>query len=154
MEKYSDKLKSYASKNTIPAEFFIFEKSCHSVAEAAATANASVEDFVKNICLISPVGELIVAILKGEDKLSLKKVSNLLSIKKPRMATMEEILQRTGYPCGGTPSFGFQAIFLIDSKVNLRDFVFTGGGDENVLVKIKPRDMLLANGGQLVDIHI
>jgi Cys-tRNA(Pro)/Cys-tRNA(Cys) deacylase len=153
MQKYSDKLGQFALENAIQAEFLTFEKSCHSVAEAAATANAVAEDFVKNICLISPDGELIVAILKGEDRLDLVKVSHHLSTKKPRMATSEEILERTGYPCGGTPSFGFKANFLIDVNVVLKDFVFTGGGDEMTLVKIMAKDILLANHGRLVDVH-
>lgn len=33
------------------------------------------------------------------------------------LATPGEILEKTGYPCGGTPSFGYQAMFLVDPKV-------------------------------------
>ena len=45
-----------------------FEQSCHSVKEAALAAKANETDFVKNICMITDTGKLVVAILKGEDK--------------------------------------------------------------------------------------
>ena len=71
--------------------------------------------FVKSICLISQ-DNLIVAIVKGEDRVSIRRVAEALNIAKPRMATPHEILEKTGYPCGGTPPLGFEAVFLIDSQ--------------------------------------
>ena len=47
--------------------------------------------------------------------------------------TPDEMLAKTGYPCGGTPSFGFAATFLIDPRVMRKDEVYTGGGSETTL---------------------
>jgi prolyl-tRNA editing enzyme YbaK/EbsC (Cys-tRNA(Pro) deacylase) len=108
---------------------------------------------VKNICIIDEFGELIVAIVKGEDKIDLSKIKSLLGAKKLRIATAEEILQLSGYICGGVPSFGYKAIFLIDSKVIENSIVYTGGGSPNSLVRISPATLLRANNGQVVDIR-
>jgi len=64
-----------------------------------------------------------------------------------------EILEKTGYPCGGTPSFGYEAKFLIDPKVIEKGVVYSGGGSENALVKISPAEIKKANNGIVVRIR-
>jgi Cys-tRNA(Pro)/Cys-tRNA(Cys) deacylase len=150
---YEQKLVSYIQSNGIPAEHLIFTKSCHSVAEAAQALNVKVEDIVKNICLISNNDELVVVILNGGDKLDFQKVKKCLNMYKPRMATSEEILEKVGYPCGGTPSFGYDAKFLIDLNVFKNEIIYSGGGSEKSIVKIRPQDLKRFNNGIVVDIH-
>jgi len=70
-----------------------------------------------------------------------------------RIATPDEVFEKTGFPCGGTPSFGYQARFLIDERVTQKEVVYTGGGSENSLVKIRTSDLLKASGGQVVRIR-
>lgn len=152
MNDYENKFKKYIEENNIPAEYLNFEQSCHSVAEAAQAAHVNADDFVKNICLIDSDDRLIVAIVKGEDKVSITKIRDILNIKKPRPATPTEILEKTGYPCGGTPSFGYSATFLIDTRVLKKETIFSGGGTENSLLKISTVELVKANGGKVVDI--
>ncbi len=146
--QYLDKIRECIAVHQIEAEHLVFEKSCHSVAEAAEAAGAQPDDFVKNICLIAPDGRLIVAIVKGEDRVSPANVAAALGLAaKPRLASVEEILARTGFPCGGTPSFGFEAEFYMDERVFEKEQVYTGGGDENALVRADPRELQRANRG-------
>ncbi len=153
MKEFEDSLKRFIADNNIEAEHLSFEVSCHSVEEAARAAQVSPDDFVKNICMIDSQGNLIVAIVKGKDRASSSRVGKALSIEAPRLATEEEILAKTGYPCGGTPSFGYSAIFLVDPKVLDKALVYTGGGSENSLVKIASQELQKANQGQVVRIR-
>ena len=153
MDPYEEKLSAYIKEHAIQAEHLSFDQSCHSVAEAARVANASPEDIVKSICLVDAGGNIVVVILKGADRVSTSHVAETLSIKQPRLATPQEILEKTGYPCGGTPSFGYQATFLIDPKVMEKEMVFTGGGSENSLVKVAPQELVRANAGSIVRIR-
>lgn len=153
MKEFENKLKEYLLKNNIDGEQYIFEDTCHSVEEAAAAANASTEDFVKNICMIDNNGKLIVAIVKGEHRASTSRVAKALNIEIPRTATSEEILKSTGYPCGGVPSFGYEALFLIDPKVMEREFVYTGGGSPYSLTKISTKLLQQINNGQIVRVR-
>ncbi len=147
------KLKDLMAARKIQGEHLVFDQSCHSVEEAAAAAKATPEDFVKNICLVDADGNLVVAIVKGEDRVSTKRVGKAIEREKPRTATPEEILERTGYPCGGTPSFGYEAIFLVDERVMEKEWVLSGGGSGNSLVRIAPRELLRANGGRVEKIR-
>jgi len=150
---FEAKLKRFIIDNEIAAEHMHFEQTCHSVEEAARAADAKPEDFVKNVCLIDAKGNAVVCIVKGEDRASREEAAKLLGIEKLRMMTAQEVLEKTGYPAGGTPSFGYAATFLIDERVMERDFVLSGGGSENGLVKIAPDELLKANSGRVARIH-
>ena len=115
--------------------------------------NATVEDLIKSICLLDDENRLVVAIVKGEDRVSTSRVAKALELPAIRMATPDEILARTGYPCGGTPSFGYAATFLVDQKVMEREVVFAGGGSENSLVRIGTAEMVRVNQGKIARIR-
>ncbi len=153
MDCHEEKIKKYIKDYHIEAEHLHFETSCHSVKEAVRTVSASVEDFVKNICLVDKEGNLIVAIVKGEDRASTKKIGKALEIDPPRTASPQEILEKTGFVCGGVPSFGYPSTFLIDSKVMEREVLYSGGGSENSLIRIPSKELQRANQGQIVKIR-
>lgn len=148
LNPYEAKLRMIIAQNGWQIEQLSFEESTHSVAEAARVVGAEPEDLVKNICLITPDGRLVVAIVKGEDRVSLEKVAFALGLDgKPRLATAAEILDRTGYPMGGTPSFGFDALFLMDERIFEKQIVYTGGGSPSALAKADPRELQRVNRG-------
>ena len=150
---YEQQFQSYLQEQQIQADHLSFEQSCHSVEEAALAAQANPEDIVKSICLLDEEDRLIVAIVKGADRVSTSRVAKTLERATVRMATPDEILARTGYPCGGTPALGYQATFLVDQRVTERETVFTGGGSENSLLKIKTTELLRANQAQIVRVR-
>ena len=153
MDIYEKRLCAYMQEQDIQAEHLSLNQSCHSVAEAALAVHATPEDLVKNICLVDTDGHLITAIVKGEDRVSTSRIAKILERNGLRLATPAEILEKTGYPCGGTPSFGYPARFLVDSKVMEREIVFTGGGSETALVKIRTGELVRANQGSIVRIR-
>jgi Cys-tRNA(Pro)/Cys-tRNA(Cys) deacylase len=153
MNAYDRKLSQYMQEHHIDGELLVFSQSCHSVAEAAAAAGVLPSDLVKNICMLDAQGSAIIAIVKGEDRVSASRVAKALQIERPRTAEAAEILEKTGYPCGGTPSFGYEARFLIDPKVMEKDFVYTGGGSEYALVRVSPQELMRANQGHVVRIR-
>ncbi len=146
--EYDEKLREYIKKNNVEAEVISFQQSTHSVAEAADAVGADPEDFVKSICMIGSDG-LIVAIVKGEHRASTKRVSKALGIERPRIAEPDEMLELTGYPVGGTPTFGYKATFLIDLKVLEKEKVYSGGGSTTALTYMAVEEMQRANGAKI-----
>ena len=149
MDEYEKKLDEYIKKNHVEAEQLIFHQSCHSVQEAADAASAKPSDFIKSIVLIGK--ETIVAIVNGIDRVDLKKVEKIIG-EKLRMATPKEILERTGYPVGGTPCFGYKARFLLDEKVMKMEFLYGGGGSTKSLVKTTPSEIVRMTDAKIADI--
>jgi Cys-tRNA(Pro)/Cys-tRNA(Cys) deacylase len=78
MNIYEQQLQAYLQEQHILAEHLSFDQPCHSVAEAARAVNASPEELVKNICLIDSDGQLITAIVKGEDRVSVSRIAKTL----------------------------------------------------------------------------
>ncbi|MGA4720015.1 aminoacyl-tRNA deacylase [Fictibacillus nanhaiensis] len=153
MENYHSAISSFILENNIDAIHMVLTESCHSVQEAAKAINVSQHDFVKNICLLDNKEELILAIVKGEDRVSTTRVGKALDIERPRLATEDEVLAHTGFPAGGVPSFGFKAIFLVDPKVTELSYIYTGGGSQLSLIKVETNSMLQANKGQVIRIR-
>ncbi len=153
MNEYDQKLVEFIKSNGINAEHLVFQTSCHSVEEAAVSANANVDQFVKNVCIINETtNELIVCIVPGPKRLDIKKLALLVGTKKLRFATADEILGNTGYPMGGTPSFGYSAKFFIDSEVLTKEIVYSGGGSPIALTKVSPLEMIRINGATKADL--
>jgi prolyl-tRNA editing enzyme YbaK/EbsC (Cys-tRNA(Pro) deacylase) len=153
MHKYEKKLKKIIKENGIMAEHFSFNQSCHSVEDAARTVGAEPQDFIKSICLVDKNGRVIVAIVKGEDRVSTSRVGKALNIEKPRVASPNEILGLTGFPVGGTPGFGFEATYLVDPHVLEKNLVYLGGGSDSSLLRMSPKELLKANGAKVVRIR-
>ncbi|PKM49628.1 MAG: hypothetical protein CVV02_15350 [Firmicutes bacterium HGW-Firmicutes-7] len=140
-------------ESNIEAEQLIFKESCHSVAEAAIALGVSEDEIVKNICLIDDKENLILVIVKGEDRVSTSRVAKALNVESVRVATAEEILDKTGYVCGGVPSFGFEATYIIDSRVMEKELVYTGGGSEKALAKMSTKNLQKANDGIILRVR-
>jgi prolyl-tRNA editing enzyme YbaK/EbsC (Cys-tRNA(Pro) deacylase) len=150
---YHERLQAYIEEAGVAAEHLVFDRSCHTVEEAAEAARAEPEDFVKSMCLVRPDGGMIVAVIKGEDRVSTSRVGKALGGRPPRIASPEEILDRTGYPCGGTPPFGFEAVFVMDPRVLEKDAVLAGGGSPVALMRITPREILRVNGASVARVR-
>ena len=153
MSQYEEKLRKYIRQNNIDAELLTFNQSTHSVADAATAVGAEPEDFVKSICMIGPDDQLIVAIVKGEHRASTNRVAKALKIERPSVAEPSQMLEKSGYPAGGTPAFGYDAIFLIDPKVMEKEKVYSGGGSEQALTLMSPEEMQRANGALIVRVR-
>ncbi len=153
MSHYEDKLRVFVAENGIQAEVISFAQPTHSVAEAAAAVGADPEDFVKSICMVTRGGKLVVAIVKGEHRASTSRVGKALGIPRPRIAEPNEILELTGYPVGGTPAFGYEAIFLVDPKVLEKEKVYSGGGSGDALTYMSTEEIKRVSGAHVARVR-
>lgn len=153
MDNYAEKLNNYIVDHKISAEILHFSETCHSAEDAAKALNADLDQIAKSICLVDSHDKTIIAIVKGPDRVSMTKIAEALNIRKPRPATRDEVLNKTGYPAGGTPPFGYDAVFLIDPTVMEKDTIYGGGGSENAVTRISPIELQKANQGRIVRIN-
>ncbi len=146
---YEARLREHMRAQQVRAEHLTFEQSCHSVAEAALAADVTERDFVKTICLCSKSGRVVAIVVKGEDRANRQAAQQALGLGKLNIASPREMLERTGYPAGGTPPFGFDAVFLIDERVLEMPVVYAGGGSEKALTRIEPQELVQVSAGQV-----
>src|SRR5436309_13672484 len=98
MDTSEQRLQAYLQEQHIQAEHLSFDQPCHSVAEAARAVNASPQELVKNICLLDSDGQLITAIVKGEDRVSVSRIDRTWQRGGLRLARPPDIWWKTGYP--------------------------------------------------------
>ncbi len=132
----------------------VFEQSTHSVEEAARAAGATPEDFIKSICWLSRDGRVVVSIVKGEDRADRQAVQEAAGMGKLRIASEDEVLRHTGYPAGGVPPFGFDALFLIDERVMEAPRVYGGGGSDRALICAAPAEIKRLNHGRVTRLRV
>ena len=147
-------LREWIETRGIRAEQLFFEASCHSVEDAVAATGAPVAQVVKNVCMIGPEGGLIVGVVPGTDRVSTTRVGKALSLSaRPRVATPEEVLERTGFAVGGVPSFGYPATVLLDPGVMEQTTVYTGGGSARSLIRLSPGELQRASEARVVRVR-
>ena len=157
----SEKLQSSAQKVQealtalgLPCQVVELPASTRTAQEAAQAIGCTVAQIVKSLIFRGTrTGKPILVLASGVNRASTSRVAKALKVESARIATPEEMLEKSGYPCGGTPSFGYPARFLIDEKVMQMEVVYTGGGSEYSLVKICPADLVKANGGEVARVR-
>ncbi|HOP09023.1 MAG TPA: YbaK/EbsC family protein, partial [Candidatus Methanofastidiosa archaeon] len=77
----------------------------------------------------------------------------LLERDEVRLATQNEVMAMTGFPAGGVPPFGYDAVFLIDENVMERRAVWAGGGSDRALIKIRPQEIKRITDANVVRIR-
>jgi prolyl-tRNA editing enzyme YbaK/EbsC (Cys-tRNA(Pro) deacylase) len=151
-QDYEQKLAAELERREVQSEHLVFEQSCHSVAEAALAARVTPEDFIKSIGCLTEDGRFLLAIVRGVDKVSATRVGKTLG-SPARIATPREVLEHTGYPCGGTPPVGVDVRCLVDPKVLEMALIYAGGGSQRALLRLTPQEMVRANGATVVRIR-
>ena len=142
MDTNSEKLKSYLSEKNIPHEIQEFQMSVHTVEMAAGAVGVSLDQMIKTVVMIDSKNDTVVTIIRGDDRMSISRVGFQMKLDGLRMASADEVLQRTGYPIGGVPPLGFSAKFAIDVKVKDMMHCWAGGGSDRALMKLNPADII------------
>lgn len=139
-------------ENKIEAEMLTWEHRVATVNEAKEMIGEQAELLVKSV-VFHKNDKVLVAIIRKDDRVSRKKLAEAAGVTKLRLCSAEQTLEKTGYPAGGVPPFGFKAEFFVDQRVTELEEVIAGGGTINTLLKIKTAELLKANKGKIADIR-
>ena len=138
-----EELKAYLANSGISAEILELEDEVKTVNQAAKALGVSKEQIIKTIMFIDALGEPVLAIVRGDQKVDSKKLANVVGTLGVRMASAKEVKKHSGYAIGGLPPIGHKQKIktVIDKKVLEKEFVYGGGGTEKHLLKISPKDV-------------
>ncbi|OIO26571.1 hypothetical protein AUJ14_01485 [Candidatus Micrarchaeota archaeon CG1_02_55_22] len=153
MDVYEQKFADYCKSKKLFFQPLYFEASTHSVADAAKAANCTEKDLVKNLCLLTRSGGLVVAILRGDSRLDKAKLEQLVG-ERLSFCSAEQVLEKTGYPAGGVPSLGLTGRIFIDALIVERDVVLCGGGSSKSLARVRADDIIDDCGAVVADLAL
>jgi Cys-tRNA(Pro)/Cys-tRNA(Cys) deacylase len=131
-DEFERKPRLFMQMNGIKADHILFKESVHSVQDAARALSATPADFIKSMVYIQR-DYRVVAVVSGEDRVSHERLEKTLNRPVPsKIANHLEVLKHTGYPVGGVPPFGYEAVFVVDRKVMQKQIVYCGGGSSGL----------------------
>ena len=138
----------------IDAELILLGKETTTAAMAAEALGVPIDVVIKSILFQAKNGSIVLVVAPGTGRIDIKKLAQVTGIDGWRLAKPDVVLDATGYPAGGTPPIGLkQKIHMIvDAKAAVLAEAYAGGGSHNVMLRIKPSDIIRMNEAEIHDI--
>lgn len=121
---------------------------------AAAAIGVREEQILKSLLFAGQDGRLVLAIACGTARLDRARLARAAGLERPRLATTSTVLAATGYPAGGVPPIGHVTPLpvVMDWRAAALDIAYGGGGAEELLLRIRPAEILRLTGGSVADL--
>ncbi len=123
--------------------------------EAAAERGVALCQVVKTLLVKRPDGKHLIALVRGDQRLSLKKLARLVGVKKLEMAPHADVPRITGYQIGAVAPFGLRRSGLpvyVDDHILAEERVSTSAGRHDAGLELATEDLIRTVGGQVADI--
>jgi len=148
-------LKAYLIREDLNFEFFE-KKETHTAEAAAKSLGVPLNKILKSIIFVDENKLPLLAIVRGDQHVSRKKLQHIFNLKKAKIASHKIAEQTTGYPTGGIPPIGHKNPLrtVIDPLVLENEFIWAGGGTRKKMVKLKTSDVLLLSNALVKDITV
>ncbi|HSR32405.1 MAG TPA: YbaK/EbsC family protein [Anaerolineae bacterium] len=125
------------------------------VEEAAAERGVSVDEIVKTLLVRRPDRRHVIVLVRGDQRLSLKKLARLVGVKSLEMAPEPDVPRITGYQIGAVAPLGLRRSDLpifVDHHILERSRVSISAGRHDTGLELATEDLIRAVGGQMADI--
>jgi Cys-tRNA(Pro) deacylase len=149
-----DALLAYLRELGVDAELLAPGVPMPTVPLAAAAIGVTEGQIIKSLLFRDRRGELVLAIACGTARIDRGHLAAATGMDAPRLADSATVLAVTGYPAGGVAPVGHATPVrvVVDRRAAAQDVVYGGGGTEDVLLRISPRDILRLTGAEIADI--
>lgn len=134
----------FLQKNNISFEVYEYDFKEKGADFAAKALNVSLSSMIKSIVVKDIKSkEFYFCLLGGDKEINLKKIADILDVKKVELASIDEAQRVTGYLVGGISPFGSKTILKVIMDKNLCNFeyVYINGGKRGVILKLKFDDI-------------
>lgn len=140
----------------IPFELLTYsvEHGHTSAADAAAKTGVAEERTFKTLVLRGDKTGVLMVCVPGGRELDLKALAAASGNKKAEMAGVNEITQLTGYIRGGCSPIGTKKkypVFIDESALSF-DYIVVNAGQQGLLFKIEPKDLIKATEAKTAEV--
>jgi Cys-tRNA(Pro)/Cys-tRNA(Cys) deacylase len=142
-------------KQGIPFRLLTQAHKTRHVEEAAAERGTPPEQVVKALLVRQPEGRHLIALVRGDQRLSLKKLARLAGAKVLEMAPPADVPRITGYQIGAVSPFGLRrsdVVIYVDRHILEEPVVSVSAGRHDAGLELAAADLVRAVRGQVADI--
>ena len=139
----------------IPYELLFHAHKARHVAEAAAERGVPSQQVVKSLLIRRPDRRHILALVRGDRRLSLKKLARVVGVKSLEMAPQADVPRITGYQIGAVAPIGLRRSDLpiyIDQHIAEEPRVSISAGRHDTGLELNTDDLICAVDGEVADI--
>ncbi len=136
-------IKELLDKNGIPYQVFEHEP-VYTSEQAAKVRGVELRTGVKALVLKTSLGDFVVGLVAADRKIDLKKLANIVRTEKLRLASPQEVLERTGCEIGSVHPFGnlHRLPTYLDASILENEKVNFNVGLHTVSIQMKAADLV------------
>ncbi len=144
---------NFLQNEDIQHEFFLMEARAKDDKRNLEVLGLKQKEVVKSIIIFID-GKPFNGIIPFNKKISLKKIRQHYPDSKVEIASPKTMVEMTGYVVGSIPPVAHKtkSTTLIDKDCMKLEVLYTGGGEPNAMLKIRPRDLQGLTGAEVLDI--
>jgi prolyl-tRNA editing enzyme YbaK/EbsC (Cys-tRNA(Pro) deacylase) len=114
-------VREYAAAHDVQIDVRRFSATTRTAADAAREIGTEVRRIVKSLVFIAD-GRPVLVLCCGDNRVSVKRLEDLLRARSVRRATADEAKTHTGFPIGGVPPFGHEHALQVIGDADLSRF--------------------------------
>jgi Cys-tRNA(Pro)/Cys-tRNA(Cys) deacylase len=145
-----DRLKETLDTANVPYVILAHDLTIRSAQEGVKRGLGELANMAPAFILRSETGYLA-AVIRGDRRLSYKKIRRELKLKDLCLASPEQVQQVTGSEVGYVSLFNAGVATIIDSRLTEADTIFGGCGVPRYTLKINPRDLIVLTQAHVFD---
>jgi Cys-tRNA(Pro)/Cys-tRNA(Cys) deacylase len=139
----------------VPYKLIVQAHKARNVEEAAAERDVSIQQVVKTLLVRRPDRQHVIALVRGDQMLSLRKLARIVGVKSLEMAPEPDVPRITGYQIGAVAPLGlrrFDVPIYVDQHIVEEPRVTISAGRHDAGLELATDDLIRVVGGQLADI--
>ncbi len=127
----------------------------------AATVNAAADalgvhpsQIVKSLLFQTRRGDLVLVVAAGGSRVNRQRLAEVAGLSHLKLASPETVLSATGFAVGGMPPVGHARPLnvMVDQAVLMEPVVFGGGGRSDLLLRIRPEEIIRLTSATVADL--
>lgn len=144
---------NYLQTVNIPHELSRMPEPARTAARAAVVLGLQPHQVIKSVFFITTEGPLM-AMIPGDHMVDYDKLKGEAGASSLRLLNADEVRMLTGFLIGSTPPVALKTEMpkYIDLHALREDVVYTGGGEPDMILKIRSYDLVRATDAEVVDI--
>jgi len=110
---------------------------------------------LKTLVFEASDGACVAAVASGPTRVDRRKLAAVVGVPRLALASPETVLRVTGYPAGGVAPVGHATAVrvVVDAAVLALAETWAGGGDETLLLRIAPADIIRLTDATVADLR-
>jgi len=143
-------LKAHLDRAGISYTILVHEKNISTAQDGTQTGLGTLSNMAPTFILQTEKGYLA-AIIRGDTRLSYKKIKKKLGLKNISLAAPDRVKQLTGSEVGHVSLVNPGVQTIVDSRITEETVIFGGSGEPNHTLQIAPQNVITITQAQVFD---